>query len=85
MSCEIDVAMPIPTGRRPASGPDPYMRKSLRMQALVDGLQLARADEHILSLRSRPVDPDDLLAETHWMRDAAPSAKRRTCRGRRPG
>ena len=47
--------------------------ESLRMQALVDDLLLlARADEHIVSLRRRPIDLDDLvLAEVRRLRDGA--------------
>jgi signal transduction histidine kinase len=47
--------------------------ESLRMQALVDDLLLlARADEHHLPLRRRPVDLDDLvLAEIRRLRAAA--------------
>jgi signal transduction histidine kinase len=47
--------------------------ESLRMQALVDDLLLlAQADEHVLPLRRRPVDLDDLvLAEARRVRAGA--------------
>jgi signal transduction histidine kinase len=52
--------------------------ESLRMQSLVDDLLLlARADEHALSLRRRPVDLDDVVfAEARRLREATSSGAR---------
>lgn len=67
-----EVALAHPERTTPSELAETVLAEDLRVQRLVEGLLLlARADEHTLQLRRRPLDLDDLVfEEARRLRDA---------------